>query len=156
MSIAILIKGSTFIITKNLFMRLIILLFVFSLIFLDSFCQENKLPRCSKEQYVHKKKVFNIIGYSLLGTSTVLFVKGSILAKTQRKAKGNSALNWDGLGEDILGGISGLASIPFFLLASHYKNKAVSLSIHKENNLMLQQNNLVFTTQPTFTLKVIF
>ena len=137
----------------KLFMKSIILLFVFSLIISDSFCQKKKLP---KEQYVHKKKVFNIIGYSLLGTSAILFTKGSILAKRQRKTNPSATWNLDGLGEDILGGISGLASIPFFLIASHYKNKAVSLSINNENNLMLQENNLVFKTQPTLSLKVIF
>lgn len=140
----------------KLFMKSIILLFVFSLIISDSFCQEFKAPKFSKEQYVHKKKVFNIIGYGLLGTSAILFTKGSILAKRQRKANPNATWNLDGLGEDILGGISALSSIPFFLLAAHYKNKAVSFSVNNENSLRLQQNNLVLTAQPTLTLKVVF
>ena len=141
---------------QKLFMKCIILLIVFFLIFLHSFCQENKLPKFSTEQYVHKKKVFNIIGYSLVGVSAFSFVKGSILAKRQRQANPNTTWNLDGLGQDILGGISGLASIPFFLIASHYKRKAVLVSISKENNVILQQTNLVFTAQPTLTLKLNF
>jgi hypothetical protein len=137
-------------------MKSIILSFGFSLIVFNAISQEFKAPKFSKQKYIQKKRVFNIIGYGLLGTGAFLYIRGSVLAKKQRNANPNGLLNLDGLSEQIVGGISGLASVPFFLVVAHYKNKAVSLSVNNEHNFMLQQNALVKTTQPTFTLKFNF
>ena len=137
-------------------MKYIILISVFYLYAFNSFCQEIKPIKLSKENYVHRKKVFHIIGYSLLGTSAILFARGEYLAKKQRDAYPNGLLNLDGLGEDIWGGITGLASIPFFVIAAHYKNKVLYYSLDKNNGLILQHANLVAVAQPTVTIKLNF
>jgi hypothetical protein len=137
-------------------MKHIILAFCFSFIISSAFSQSIKTPKFSKEKYQHKKRVFNIIGYSLLGTSAFLFIKGSVLAKRQRANSPDAFLNLDGLGESIMGGVAGVASVPFFLIAAHYKNKMASFSFKTDQTFILQQNNLVQSAQPTITLKLNF
>jgi hypothetical protein len=137
-------------------MKTFILSFCFSLFIGTTFSQNIKTPKFSKENYKRKKRVFNTIGYSLLGTSAFFFVKGSVLAKKQRINSPNDTWNLDGIGETIVGAISGLASVPFFLIAAHYKNKLVFFSVNNNRTVMLQQNTLVHNTQPTISLKFNF
>lgn len=137
-------------------MKHIILAFCFSYIFSSVFSQSIKTPKFSKEKYQHEKRVFNTIGYSLLGTSAFLFIKGSLLAKRQRANSPDAFLNLDGLGESIMGGVAGVASVPFFLIAAHYKNKMASFSFKTDQTFILHQNTLVQSAQPTIILKLNF
>lgn len=137
-------------------MKLIIFTLVFSVILQNAFSQSFTTPKFSKENYKHKKRVFNVIGYSLLGTSAFLFVKGSVLAKKQRLSNPNTSFNLDGLGETIMGGITGLVSVPFFLIAAHYKNKIASFSLKTDQASILQKNTFVHNAQPTISLKFNF
>ena len=123
-----------------------------SFIINQSFCQEfNNPSKFSKENYLHKKKVSKVIGYSLLGTSVILFATGVDAAN-----KGSESIGVAGFWSYIFGLGSGIISIPFFILGSHYKYKASKFSIKNENAFILQHNILSLTSQPSLSLKISF
>ena len=138
-------------------MRHIILILTLSFFINESFCQKVKKPfKFTKEQYLKKRKTNNIIGYTYLGTGAVLFSTGIILSDREAKKYPNRTLKFDGIVEMFLGVVSGLVSVPFFLVANQYKYKAFKLSMSNENASILRQNNLSSTSQPTISLKISF
>ena len=130
-------------------MKLIILILTLSFFINQSFSQDIKPVKNYKQNFKVKKKVFNIMGYSLLGTGAVLLVQGQILSDRQRKSSPNSIFNLDGIGETIFGLGSCLLSVPFFVIGDYYKYKAAKITISNESSFILKQNNLSLTSQPT-------
>jgi hypothetical protein len=54
----------------------------------------------------------------------------------------------------VIGGVTALSSIPFFIAAGRNKRKGMSLSLKNETAPQLQKNIFVYKPVPSLTLKI--
>lgn len=116
--------------------------------FYTSFCQNNTPKNLSAYNYLHKSKVKKTIGYSFLGAGVLLITTGVIIGKVKETEL------FAGKGDEFLGIISTLVSIPFFLSSTNNKRKAMSVSINAQKTRLFLQNDNVQSSQPTITIKI--
>jgi len=130
-------------------MKRITNIFLLLIIAATSFSQQNNpSPTLTKQDYLKKSKHQKIAAICLAGGGTVLWLAGASKYMNQED-------NVDGGGEAamVIGGLAGLASIPFFILSSKNKKKAMSLSFKNEKMIQSNKNNFVYKTVPSLNLK---
>ena len=137
-------------------MRNIFLSFTLLLLVVKSFCQPPTSHAISKDYYLKKSKNQNTIGWILLGTGVALKIVGIAQKDSVNILFGGNVKNNDDVAFYILGAVSTVSSIPFFIASAKNKRKAMAATVGFNNQKILfpQQNGLVLKTQPTLILKI--
>jgi hypothetical protein len=109
--------------------------------------QTSPSPTLTKQDYLKKSKHQKIAAFCLAGGGAVLWLAGASKYMNQED-------NVDGGGEGamVIGGLAGLASIPFFILSSKNKKKAMSLSFKKETIPLIQKSSFVYRSVPSVNI----
>lgn len=131
-------------------MKKIQLILIFSALAFISYSQPgNPSIPLTKQDYLKKSKHQKTAGWLLLGGGTIAWVVGVSKYMNQNDNK-------DGGGEAamVIGGIAGLSSIPFFIMASKNKKKAISLSFKNQIIPQLQKNYFSNKSLLSFNLKI--
>ena len=106
-------------------------------------------PTLLKQDYLKKNKHQKTTAWILLGGGTVAWLAGASKYMNQND-------DIDGGGEVVMvvGGLAGLSSIPFFIMASKNKKKAMSFSFKNGTMPQLQKNNFAYRPIPSLTMKI--
>ncbi len=131
-------------------MKKIIFLLIFSAITFSSFSQPGNPPTAlTKQDFLQKSKKQKTTAWVLLGGGTIAWLAGVSKYMNQND-------NIDGGGEVAMtvGGIAVLSSIPFFVIASKNKKKAMSLSFKNNPTQQFQRGSFVNRSLPSLTFKI--
>jgi hypothetical protein len=111
--------------------------------------QTNLSPSVTKQDYLKKSKKQKTIAFVLAGGGSIAWLAG--LGKYM-----NQEDNIDGGGEAamIIGGTVALVSIPFFIISSKNKKKAMRMSFKNQVIPQLQNSGFVHRTIPSINLKI--
>jgi hypothetical protein len=115
----------------------------------------NTMKHISKEKYLHKSKVIRMIGFVFLGAGITFLEAGSILYSRQAKAN-PGGFNFAGMDETVLGYMSLTASIPFLIIAYHFKRKSMKIALNNNQYMMPGSKSVAYKSQPSLSLKIIF
>jgi len=131
-------------------MKKIIFLFIALIATSSVFCQQiNSSPVLTKQDYQLKAKHQEIAALCLGGTGFVVWAAGVSKYMNQED-------NIDGGGEVAMtiGGLSCLASIPLFIMASKNRKKARLMVINNQRIPQIQNSSLVFRSIPSLAIKI--
>jgi len=120
-----------------------------------SFCQQKTTEVKDKDYYLQKSKDKKTVAWVLLGAGTAAIIGGAIGFNQTFCifCEDNGASN--AYGFLMLGGVvADLASIPFFISASHYKKIAADISIGNQNGYTIKQNYLVLNRIPVLVVRI--
>ena len=111
--------------------------------------QINPSPAFTKQEYQKKAKHQEIVALCLGGAGFVVWAAGVSKYMNQED-------NIDGGGEAamVIGGLSCLASIPLFIIASKNRKKARLMTFNNQRVPHLQNNSFVYRAVPSLTLKI--
>lgn len=111
--------------------------------------QTNPSPALTKQDYLKKSKNQKIVAFSLAGGGIVVWLAGVSKYMDQDD-------NVDGGGEAamVIGGVSPLASIPFFIASSKNKKKAMRISFKIQTVPHFQNSSFVYRRIPSLALKI--
>jgi hypothetical protein len=84
----------------------------------------------SKEYYIQKRNKLNRTGWVLLGTGVVMGVTGTIIYGNTHNGDGWDQLSYEfgGVFLMVAGSALVITSVPIFIRAGYYKNKALDMS----------------------------
>ena len=104
----------------------------------------------TKQDYLKKSKNQRTIAFVLAGGGSIAWLAGLSKYMDQRDNK-------DGGGEAaiIIGGTAALGSIPFFIISSKNKKKAMGMSFKNQRIPQLQGSSFVYRAAPSFNLKIV-
>jgi hypothetical protein len=109
----------------------------------------------SKEYYLKKSKNQKTTGWILLSGGTLMTVVGVIGFSDSWYSSSNSTT--DAYGFIMLGGVvSGLGSIPFFIMSGSNAQKAATISLINQPVFSPMQGSLVLNSQPALSVKITF
>ena len=131
-------------------MKKIIFLFIVLINADSSFSQQiNPSTTFTKQDYQKKAKHQEIVALCLGGGGFLIW--GAGVSKYM-----NQDDNIDGGGEAamVIGGLSCLASIPFFIIASKNRKKARLMTFNNQRVPHLQNNSFVYRAVPSLTFKI--
>ena len=117
---------------------------------ITSFSQQtNPSQPLTRADYLKKSKNQRTIAFVLAGGGSIAWLAG--VSKYM-----NQDDNVDGGGEAamIIGGTAALTSIPFFIISSKNKKKAVSISFKNQRGLKLQNRGIVYQAIPSVNFKI--
>ena len=141
--------------TKMVVMKKVVLSFMLALVMTTSFCQQKTTEVRDKDFYLQKSKDKKTVAWVLLGAGTAAIIGGSIGFSQTFCIFCNDNSSSDAFGFLVLGGVvADLASIPFFISASHYKKIAADITIGNQNNYSLKQNYLVLNRIPVLIVRI--
>ncbi len=130
---------------------LFLLLFLF-LIHLPLFSQQTN-PRAIRAEYLEKRLKQKRTGWILLGGGLVMTASG--LGINMGQSYGSSADNDNGMGLFIVGAITTIVSIPFFIAAHKNKKRAAAVLVRQQQLFYPAGGpGFIAKTQPTLTLRV--
>lgn len=136
-------------------MKKIILLLIVSLLTFKTFSQTIQ-PAHSKDYYLQKSKKQKTTAWILLGGGTLMAVVGGISFSNNFDVFSSNS-GTDASGFIFLGGVlADIASIPFFISATHNKRTAAMIVLNHQNNYMIVQNRAILKTQPAISLQFRF
>ena len=128
------------------------MLFLFSV---NAFNQTIPNNEFSKEYYLKKSKNQKTTGWILLSGGTLMTVVGVIGFSDSWYSSSNSTT--DAYGIIMLGGVvSGLGSIPFFIMSGNNARKAATISLINQPVFSPMQGSLVLNSQPALSVKITF
>ncbi len=134
---------------KNSMKKVLFILF-FSALAFTAFSQPgNPSTPLTKQDYLQKSKKQKTTAWILLGGGTIAWLAGASKYMNQ-----NDDIDGGGEAAMVIGGIAGLSSIPFFIMASKNKKKAISLSFKNQMIPQLQKNSVTNKPVLSFNLKV--
>ena len=131
-------------------MKKIIVLVIFSALAISAFSQQSKLSATlTKQDYLKKRKTQTTIAWVLLGGGTIAWLAGVSKYMNQNDNK-------DGGGEAamVIGGVAGLSSIPFFIMASKNKKRAASVSFKMEQSPYLKVTKTGYAYFPAVSYRL--
>lgn len=129
-----------------------LMLFLFSV---NAFNQTIPNNEFSKEYYLKKSKNQKTTGWILLSGGTLMTVVGVIGFSDSWYSSSNSTT--DAYGIIMLGGVvSGLGSIPFFIMSGNNARKAATISLINQPVFSPMQGSLVLNSQPALSVKITF
>ncbi|MFV5702655.1 hypothetical protein ACM55F_12360 [Flavobacterium sp. XS2P12] len=129
---------------------LILLLFT-----VNAFSQTIPDNEFSKEYYLKKSKNQKTTGWILLSGGTIMTVVGVIGFSDSWYSSSNATT--DAYGFIMLGGVvSGLGSIPFFIMSGNNARKAATISLINQPVFSPMQGSLVLNSQPALSVKITF
>jgi hypothetical protein len=141
-------------------MKIYTLLTALILLGLTSYAQKanNVLPQVSEQAYGYQKthKTLKTIGWVSLGTGVPLFCLGAALEIGSHDNQNGADAEKTGKWMVPTGAVLALASIPCFIVAHHYKSKAVSLSVISQPVYSTEQRSFASNIQPALRLKIAF
>jgi uncharacterized membrane protein len=121
----------------------------------NAFSQTIPNNEFSKEYYLKKSKNQKTTGWILLSGGTLMTVVGVIGFSDSWYSSSNSTT--DAYGFIMLGGvISGLGSIPFFIMSGNNARKAATISLINQPVFSPMQGSLVLNSQPALSVKITF
>jgi hypothetical protein len=141
--------------TKVEVMKKVILSLMLASLMATSFCQQKTMEVKDKDYYLQKSKDKKTVAWVLLGAGTAAVIGGAIgfnqtfciFCEDDGSSSAYAFL--------MLGGVvADLASIPFFISASHYKKIAADISIGNQNSYMMKQNYLVLNKIPVLIVRI--
>lgn len=131
--------------------------FAISLMFFaSSFCQQKTAQHSTKENYLHNSKVLSTIGFVFLGTGVLLEAGGLIFFPNRNINPYQPRPNLGLLVFELAGLSSASTSVPFFIVAYHFKRKAIAITMGYQKNVLLRQRTIAQISQPAITLKFTF
>ena len=131
-------------------MQRVINLFFLLMIVTTTFSQQTNPSRVlTKQDYQKKAKHQEITALCLGGGGFIVWLAGASKYMNQED-------NIEGGGEAamVIGGLSGLASIPLFIMASKNRKKARQMVFNNQRIPQIQNNNFVYRVVPSLTLKI--
>ncbi|MFV5686366.1 hypothetical protein ACM55I_13060 [Flavobacterium sp. GB2R13] len=129
-----------------------LILFLFTV---NAFSQTIPNNEFSKEYYLKKSKNQKTTGWILLSGGTIMTVVGAIGFSDSWYSNSNATA--DAYGFIMLGGVvSGLGSIPFFIMSGNNARKAATISLINQPVFSPMQGSLVLNSQPALSLKITF
>ncbi len=132
-------------------MKQLIIFFIFTAIAFSSFSQPGSpAPVLTKQDYLQKSKKQKTTAWVLVGGGTVMWLVGVSKYMNQDNNEGGTK----GKPAMLIGGVSVLASIPFFIASSKNKKRATAVSFKMERLPVIQQRNLVTHSYPALSLKI--
>lgn len=134
-------------------MKKLIFLIVLSILTVNSFSQTQNF-KLSKTDYLQKSKNQKTVGWVLLAGGTTMAVVGIIVGNDSNMFDNNNSDFEIGAGLLVVGVISDLVSIPFFISSSSNARKAATISFSIQKIYLPQNNVLIPKTQPSITLKI--
>lgn len=121
----------------------------------NAFSQTIPNNEFSKEYYLKKSKNQKTTGWILLSGGTIMTVVGVIGFSDSLYSNSNSTT--DAYGFIMLGGVvSGLGSIPFFIMSGNNARKAATISLINQPVFSPIQGSLVLNSQPALSVKITF
>jgi uncharacterized membrane protein len=121
----------------------------------NAFSQTIPNNEFSKEYYLKKSKNQKTTGWILLSGGTLMTVVGVIGFSDSWYSSSNSTT--DAYGFIMLGGVvSGLGSIPFFIMSGNNARKAATISLINQPVFSPMQGSLVLNSQPALSVKITF
>ncbi|MDI1306735.1 MAG: hypothetical protein PSX42_18060 [bacterium] len=121
----------------------------------NAFSQTIPNNEFSKEYYLKKSKNQKTTGWILLSGGTLMTVVGVIGFSDSWYSSSNSTT--DTYGFIMLGGVvSGLGSIPFFIMSGNNARKAATISLSNQPVFSPMQGSLVLNSQPGLSVKITF
>ncbi|MFV5699892.1 hypothetical protein ACM55H_16140 [Flavobacterium sp. ZT3R17] len=121
----------------------------------NAFSQTIPSNEFSKEYYLKKSKNQKTTGWILLSGGTIMTVVGVIGFSDSWYSSSNSTT--DAYGFIMLGGVvSGLGSIPFFIMSGNNARKAATISLISQPVFNPMQGSLVLNSQPALSVKITF
>ena len=123
-----------------------------------SFCQQNvQKQSLTKTDYLQKSKKQKTIGWVLLGGGATLVLTGIIIPRGDLvyEAFLFSSYENDGVKGtfELIGLVSMITSIPFFIASKKNNKRAMSFSFKNEPATQLVKSNLVCRSVPSLNLK---
>lgn len=141
---------------KKLFVWLTLLVYATT-----SFGQEIPDPVYTKDYYLDMSHRQRITGLALLGGGTTLMLTGLLMGDDRHTDARTAALNFDFAPDEdgsmwlfIPGVIASVASVPFFVRASKYSQKAAAVTLTEQRILLPQQQSYSLKRQPAITVRV--
>ncbi|KIA87638.1 hypothetical protein [Flavobacterium sp. AED] len=121
----------------------------------NAFSQTIPNNEFSKKYYLKKSKNQKTTGWILLSGGTLMTVVGVIGFSDSWYSSSNSTT--DTYGFIMLGGVvSGLGSIPFFIMSGNNARKAATISLSNQPVFSPMQGSLVLNSQPGLSVKITF
>ncbi|MFM2369183.1 MAG: hypothetical protein RL619_1483 [Bacteroidota bacterium] len=121
----------------------------------NAFSQTIPNNEFSKEYYLKKSKNQKTTGWILLSGGTLMTVVGVIGFSDSWYSSSNSTT--DAYGFIMLGGVvSGLGSIPFFIMSGNNARKAATISLINQPVFSPMQGSLALNSQPALSVKITF
>ena len=122
---------------------------------INSFSQEEKAPKLSKDYYLKKSRAQKTVGWILLGTGVGIAAYGLITINSYTDNEGPlGTQNYTGALIAIGGGVISAFSIPSFISSAKNKRKAATVSFTNQKILWYQKNNIGFIKQPSVKIKI--
>lgn len=130
---------------------------------ISSFSQQTDPPQTlTKQDYLQKSKNKKKIAWIFLGGGAVLIATGAIIPAGDLTDQFNIYTGAKDIHENdaikgaliVGGGLSMLASIPFFIASGKNKRKAMSVSFKNETAPQFLSKGLVTTNIPCLSLKI--
>lgn len=127
------------------------------LIVVKSFTQPVN-PVFNKDYYLKKSKYQKKTGWILLGLAPVFTSLGALQKDSVDVLFAGNVKNNDNKAYYVLGALSALASIPFFVSSLKNKRKAASakVSFYNQKMSVSQRTGIVLITHPTLVLTIRF
>jgi hypothetical protein len=108
-----------------------------------------------KAQYLKTHKTLKTLAWASMGAGVPLMGVGCILIGYGALGQQNASYK-SGVWIFATGGLLTVGSLSLFILSSHYKYKAASVSLGAQQAYVLQQNRLGIRAQPAVTLSFRF
>ena len=110
-------------------MRYIFLSLALLLLIIKTFCQAPSNHAISRDYYQKKSKNQQTIGWILLGAGVELTINGIVQKDSVDVLFAGNVNNNNDIAFYVLGGISMVSSIPFFIVSAKNKRKAIAATV---------------------------